>query len=333
MMLRGVIFAVASVLASSALAEGGHVGGCADARGPVDWVDPTIGATSHMLVPAYPTVSVPFGMYRFTPPAPWFTVDEFGEVPLFLPAHRATCLFALRFGEGRLTFDNRKVTPYSFCADVDSHGFALRLVPTAKGAAIQFDGAGFAADKVSFRAAKSSREGNVVRLEDSFRGVAAYFYGEFSGEGGRELRFAVSWISPEQAEANFRAELAGRTLDELESAARRRWNDALGRIAVEGADDSRRRVFYTALYRCHERMVDITEDGRSAAGTERSMTRRVAASRTTGPGTPTGLFIHSSASSTRRCSATGSTPISRWRLRRRRGGCRRSRASAATDTA
>ena len=39
------------------------------AKEPVDWVDPTIGATSHMLVPVYPTVSVPFGMYRFTPPA------------------------------------------------------------------------------------------------------------------------------------------------------------------------------------------------------------------------------------------------------------------------
>ena len=80
MMFKGVIFAVASVLASSAYAEGGHAGVCADAGGTVDWVDPTIGATSHMLVPAYPTVSVPFGMYRFTPPAPWFTVDEFDEV-------------------------------------------------------------------------------------------------------------------------------------------------------------------------------------------------------------------------------------------------------------
>ena len=65
---------------------------------PVDWVDPTIGATSHMLVPAYPTVSVPFGMYRFVPPAPWFTIDEFNDIPLFLPSHRASGLFALRFG-------------------------------------------------------------------------------------------------------------------------------------------------------------------------------------------------------------------------------------------
>ena len=232
---------------------------------PVDWVDPTIGATSHMLVPAYPTVSVPFGMYRFTPPAPWFTVDEFDDIPLFLPSHRAAGMFAMRVGGvgSRLTFDNRKVTPYSFSAWVDSHGFGLRVAPTAKGAAIRFDGCGYHEAEISFCAAKCMREGRIVRLEDSFRDVTAYLYGEFSDVGGAiELCFAVSWISQEQAEANFRAELAGRPFDEVESSARAAWNAALGRIAVEGEDDSRKRVFYTALYRCHERMIDITEGGR-----------------------------------------------------------------------
>ena len=227
---------------------------------PVDWVDPTIGATSHMLVPAYPTVSVPFGMYRFAPPAPWFTVDEFDDVPLFLPSHRASGLFALRFGGGRLTFDNRKVTPYSFAARVDSHGFGLQLVPTAKGAAIKFDGDGYDAAAISFRAAKCAMEGRVVRLEDSFRGVTAHLYGEFSDDN--EFRFAVSWISQAQAETNFRAELSGRPFGELEASARAAWNAALGRIAVEGGDEARKRVFYTALYRCHERMVDVSEGGR-----------------------------------------------------------------------
>ena len=31
---------------------------------------------------------------------------------------------------------------------------------------------------------------------------------------------------------------------------------------MEGGTESQRRVFYTALYRCFERMVNITEDGR-----------------------------------------------------------------------
>ena len=69
MTFKSVILAVAAVLASSAFADGASGSDCLGAKGPVDWVDPTIGATSHMLVPTYPTVSVPFGMYRFTPPA------------------------------------------------------------------------------------------------------------------------------------------------------------------------------------------------------------------------------------------------------------------------
>ena len=102
MMFKSVIFAVAAGLASFVFAVGEN------AKAPVDWVDPTIGATSHMLVPAYPTVSVPFGMYRFTPPAPWFTVDEIGEMPLFLPSHRAAGMFALRLSGGRFTLDTEQ---------------------------------------------------------------------------------------------------------------------------------------------------------------------------------------------------------------------------------
>ena len=82
MTFKSVILAVAAVLASSAFADGASGSDCLGAKGPVDWVDPTIGATSHMLVPTYPTVSVPFGMYRFTPPAPWFTVDEIADIVL-----------------------------------------------------------------------------------------------------------------------------------------------------------------------------------------------------------------------------------------------------------
>lgn len=48
----------------------------------------------------------------------------------------------------------------------------------------------------------------------------------------------------------------------MERDARTAWNDALGRIEVEGGTDDQKTTFYTALYRCHERMVCISEDGR-----------------------------------------------------------------------
>ena len=40
-----------------------------------------------------------------------------------------------------------------------------------------------------------------------------------------------------------------------------RWNEGSGQIQVEGGTLAQKRVFYTALYRCYERMVNISEDG------------------------------------------------------------------------
>lgn len=76
------------------------------------------------------------------------------------------------------------------------------------------------------------------------------------------MRFAVSYLSPEQAARNLAAETPAFDLDALAAGARARWNAVLGQIRVEGGTDDERAVFYTALWRCHERMVDITEEGR-----------------------------------------------------------------------
>jgi len=76
------------------------------------------------------------------------------------------------------------------------------------------------------------------------------------------LRYGVSYISVEQARRNLRAEIGDFDLDRLAKRARAEWNATLGRIAVEGGTEDEKAVFYTALYRCHERMVSISEDGR-----------------------------------------------------------------------
>jgi predicted alpha-1,2-mannosidase len=47
----------------------------------------------------------------------------------------------------------------------------------------------------------------------------------------------------------------------MKDRAKQSWNRLLGQVEVEGGTESRKRTFYTALYRCYERMVDITEDG------------------------------------------------------------------------
>jgi len=84
------------------------------------------------------------------------------------------------------------------------------------------------------------------------------------GQGAKELefRYGISFISVEQAKKNLQREIPAWGFDRVRDAAKARWNEALGRITVEGGTESQRRVFYTALYRCFERMINITEDGR-----------------------------------------------------------------------
>jgi predicted alpha-1,2-mannosidase len=76
-----------------------------------------------------------------------------------------------------------------------------------------------------------------------------------------EFRYGISFISLEQAKKNLQEEIPAWGSDKIKNAARERWNVVLGQIQVEGGTLEQKRVFYTSLYRCYERMVNITEDG------------------------------------------------------------------------
>ncbi len=80
------------------------------------------------------------------------------------------------------------------------------------------------------------------------------------------LKYAISFISAGQAKRNYQEEIAAKTFDAVKQHAETAWSGILNRIKVEGGTHAQRRSFYTALYRCHERMVDITEDGRYFSG-------------------------------------------------------------------
>lgn len=62
------------------------------------------------------------------------------------------------------------------------------------------------------------------------------------------VRMGVSFVSTENARANLDAEQQDRSFDELHAAARKRWNDDLSRIRVEGGTEAQQKVFYTGLY-------------------------------------------------------------------------------------
>ncbi|MEL5895548.1 GH92 family glycosyl hydrolase [Bacteroides sp. GD17] len=63
-----------------------------------------------------------------------------------------------------------------------------------------------------------------------------------------EVQMGVSFVSIENARLNLDTEQRGKDFSQVLQDARRRWNDDLSRILVEGGTEEQRTVFYTALY-------------------------------------------------------------------------------------
>ena len=74
-------------------------------------------------------------------------------------------------------------------------------------------------------------------------------------------RIAVSFKSDEQAQAYFAAELAGRTPDDVARESKRRWDEALSCVSIEGVDDAERAHFYSILAQTFIQPRDRTADG------------------------------------------------------------------------
>ncbi len=81
-----------------------------------------------------------------------------------------------------------------------------------------------------------------------------------------EFKYAISFISAEQAKRNFDAEVAKATFEAVKDEGQSIWAKTVGQIQVEGGTEAQRRTFYTALYRTYVRMIDITEQGRYFSG-------------------------------------------------------------------
>lgn len=76
------------------------------------------------------------------------------------------------------------------------------------------------------------------------------------------VRYGISFVSEEQAKKNLEREIAAYDVDVVAKIARNDWNDALGKIQVQGGTNDEKTIFYTSLYRCYERPVNLSEDGR-----------------------------------------------------------------------
>lgn len=109
---------------------------------------------------------------------------------------------------------------------------------------------------------------NAADFENTIEGESVKAFSQFDKNGNNviEFRYAVSYISAEQAKENFESELKNASFDQLAAKGQQEWLNALGQIQVQGGTEAEKQSFYTALYRCYERMVDITEDGKYYSG-------------------------------------------------------------------
>jgi predicted alpha-1,2-mannosidase len=213
--------------------------------------------------------------------------DQIRSFPLTISSHRISELFSIMPGDGNTAaYDQETTTPYYYSVRFDASGNRTEFTAAERCGYFRFT---FPSGRASLVVANrmsgelKAENGNVIGGEERFDNMKAYVYGEFSspvtfkveslgnksrvnvaaqGTNTLEFRYGISFISVEQAKSNLRHEIPAWSFDDIKIAGKVRWNRVLGRIAVEGGTEAQRKVFYTALYRSSERMINITEDGR-----------------------------------------------------------------------
>ncbi len=268
---------------------------------PLDSVDPTIGGQAFMLEPTRPTVSLPNSMVRVYPVRKDQLDDQIHSFPLTIVSHRLGELFWLMPGDGAAdawnrpqAYDQETTTPYYYATRFDDSLIRTEFTPTERCGYFRFTfPSGKAVVLLANRrggslaaAADNSISGmeNITAESDMSAGTMhAYVYGEFNApvkiqsndsdngqrltitapgdQTGLEFRYGISFISVEQAKKNLQEEIPTWSFNKVKDAAQKHWNETLGQIQIEGGTPAQQKVFYTSLYRCYERMVNISEDG------------------------------------------------------------------------
>lgn len=86
-----------------------------------------------------------------------------------------------------------------------------------------------------------------------------------------EFKYGISFVSAEQAKRNFDEEIRQKDFALVKENAEKAWSRVVSQIKVEGGTEAERRSFYTALYRCNERMVNISEDSLYYSGYDKQV--------------------------------------------------------------
>lgn len=198
------------------------------------------------------------------------------------------------------SYDNEKLTPFSYEVDLDDQQTHIKYALTHQSAIYQidFNQPGKPAYLIlNSRNGKIQTEGNTIsgyqhlenntnvyiyieteqpplqagtwknnainKNEKSIQGENAFVVLNYGDKVSTvNLRYGISFISEEQAKENLHRELKDYNVKKLADTGRSIWNDALGKIKINGGCNTDKTIFYTSLYRCYERPVCISEGGR-----------------------------------------------------------------------
>lgn len=265
---------------------------------PTDYVNPYMGNISHLLVPTYPTVHLPNSMLRVYPERDDYTGDRLKGLPVIVTSHRGASAFTLSptNGNGKAikpvyhySYDNEKITPYRYQVYLDEEDIEVDFAPSHQSAIYEIAFNSENKDRYLVLSAKNGgleAKGNKVYGYQNIDGKTKVYVcmetpagstAKIENDGtqtqsaiiqlGKDTRkavvkYGISFISAEQAEKNMNRELADISGTEaLAARGQEIWNNTLSKIEVEGDDKDAMTVFYTSLYRCYERPVNISEDG------------------------------------------------------------------------
>jgi predicted alpha-1,2-mannosidase len=264
----------------------------AQQKQPVDYINPYIGNISHLLTPTYPTIHLPNSMVRVYPERADYTGDQLKGFPILVTSHRGRSAFNIFPYQGNeaaikpvmfFSYDNEMVKPYYYTVTLDEQQTEVKFAPSHQSALYTFQ---FVQNKptyivINVQSGKLQINNNAVSGYQVLKNNSkAYLYLEteqtplkisqdgnlvklFFGEKLQavKVRYGVSFISEVQAQKNLRREIKHYSIDTLATIGRKIWNKELGKISIKDNNLKNKTVFYTALYRCLERPIQISEDG------------------------------------------------------------------------
>ncbi|MES2428855.1 MAG: GH92 family glycosyl hydrolase [Bacteroidota bacterium] len=257
----------------------------------LSYVDPSIGSVGLILEPTRPTVQLPNQLIRVFPVRKDALDDQISYFPLTIASHRVVSLFSFFPVNGldqnalwnkKEVYNHEVLTPYYYKSELGDEGNLVEFAPAEK--------CGFF--KIAFKQATNNylrmgilnedgqiavTDKRVITGTEVFRGMKAYFYAKTDADIAIaatksknilikspkkiSFKYAISYISIEQAKQNLQAEIPDWDFTKVKDVAYNAWDKVMSQINVEGGTLAQKRVFYTSLYRCYERMVDINEHG------------------------------------------------------------------------